>query len=722
MNSNTVSTLLLTPPFVQLSSPYSATPFLKGYLQTKGIFSHQIDLSILTFLRIFSKDGFERMFESVEHSIEEKSDYQKDFLLKKELYCSTIDSVIAFLQGKYPQLARKIATRTYLPEDKRFDTVKKPGLKHTNTIEYSLHCASLYIDDVVDFLKDTIVPDFNLSSYKSNAASSGIEFGSLQKELSENNVLTETMISILDDIDFSSYTVCGITVPFPGNLFCTLKICEYLKRKYRHIKIVIGGGYVNTDLRFLKDTGIFQYVDFITLDDGEEPIEKIIRYVSGEIQKESLVRTFFVDDEKLHYTDNSEQSVKYCATPDYSGLDLTSYITLRESVNAMHSLWSEKNYLKMRMAHGCYHHGCSFCDTSLDYIAHFHPEKAEEIIAQMEKIIAETGIRAFHFVDEAMPPALLREFCTIIIRKKLDVTWWGNIRFDKKFSSGLCQLMSKAGCIAVSGGIESANNTILKRMNKNATVENYAYVCNNFSQAKILVHGYLIYGFPGETINDCIESLEIVRQFFSLGILNSAFYHRFSLTIHSPVYKNPDDFGITIPQVALSSFSNNDVQYHEKKQSHIDQCGEGLNKAIYNFNYLNALDLPLAEWFPGIKFKHTIEPDFVKKCIKKSAGEKLTAIPVWTGTGLSLQKFSDDESFLTFSGTGDALSYQLPIDLATSFFNMLVSVDIAYVDINTGVTLSDWLKNLFDRFFTSSDDLFRNELWHDLRKCGLILL
>ena len=263
---------------------------------------------------------------------------------------------------------------------------------------------------------------------------------------------------------------------------------------------------------------------------------------------------------------------------------------------------------------------------------------------------------------------------------------------------------------------------VLKLMNKNATVENYAYVCYNFSQTKILVHGYLIYGFPGETINDCIESLEIVRQFFSLGILNSAFYHRFSLTIHSPVYKNPDDFGITIPQLALSSFSNNDVQYHEKKQSHIDQCGEGLNKAIYNFNYLNALDLPLEEWFPGIKFKHTIEPDFVKKCIKKSAGEKMTAIPVWTGNGLSLQKVTGDESFLTFSGTGDALSYQLPIDLATSFFNMLVSVDIAQVDINTGLTLNDWLTALPDGFFTSPDDLFRNELWHDLRKCGLILL
>lgn len=715
--------ILFTPPFVQLSSPYPATPFLKGFLQTKGVFALQYDLSLMVFLKLFSSQGLSILFNEVENSNCDKNEYITDFISKKEFYIDTIDQVILFLQGKYPQLYRKILSRGYLPEGNRFLLLKESRIKPKETEDYAVYLASLYIDDITDFAKMTVLPHFGLSSYMENAASPGISFDKIESLLSaDENIITKILYEILDEIPLEQYDIAGITIPFPGNLYMALKMCSYIKKRVPKINIIAGGGYVNTDLRLLKDPGIFKYIDFISYDDGEEPILSIINYCNGTGSTEKLVRTRLLENGEVKYYDNGNKICHLNIEPDYEGLTLDKYITLRESINKMHTLWSERVYLKLRMAHGCYHHRCTFCDTDLDYIKNYQPDEPEKLIETVKNIIKKTGVRSFHFIDEGLPPAVLRNFLLLLLKEKIDITWWGNVRFDQSFTPGLCRLMRQTGCIAVTGGIESANDRILKLMDKKTTTAGIIKVCNNFAKAGIMVHGYLIYGFPTETIDEALSSLEIIRQMYLNKIIDSGFYHRFSLTIHSPIFRDPDRYNINVPTVKYSDFSNNDVFYAELQKTGIDKIGAGINKAIYNFNYRNCLDEPVKSWFPGIKAVVNIPAEYVKGVIKGDYFDKCNSKPLWIGSTITLTDCTSGSVILTFSGKKDAFSYELPEELGRWFYEFLCSVSVENWLKQEVKTINYWFSKAPVSYFNNIDELFENEMWKDLEAAGLLLM
>ena len=111
---------------------------------------------------------------------------------------------------------------------------------------------------------------------------------------------------------------------------------------------------------------------------------------------------------------------------------------------------------------------------SLDYIKKYEPLTAQLICDHMEEIMAQTKQNGFHFVDEAAPPNLLREVALEILRRKLVVVWWTNIRFEKHFTADLSRLLKASGCIAVAGGLEVASDRLLFMMKKGVTVAQVA--------------------------------------------------------------------------------------------------------------------------------------------------------------------------------------------------------------------------------------------------------
>ena len=93
-------------------------------------------------------------------------------------------------------------------------------------------------------------------------------------------------------IDEQRPDVVGLTIPFPGNLYAALKCGQYIRQNYPQIKVIAGGGYVNTELRELSEPAVFNYLDFITLDDGERPLLNILELLEGKKKVEELTRTF----------------------------------------------------------------------------------------------------------------------------------------------------------------------------------------------------------------------------------------------------------------------------------------------------------------------------------------------------------------------------------------------------------------------------------------------
>ena len=206
----------------------------------------------------------------------------------------------------------------------------------------------------------------------------------------------------------------------------------------------------------------------------------------------------------------------------------------------MHRLWADGRWNKLTVARGCYWKQCTFCDVSLDYIARYEPASADVTVDRIEALVRETGETGFHFVDEAAPPAMLRALAQRLIERQVAITWWGNIRFEKSFTPDLVDLLARSGCVAVSGGLEVASDRLLELMKKGVTVDQVARVARAFTDAGVMVHAYLMYGFPTETAQETVDALERVRQLFAEGCIQSAFWHRFAATAHSPIGREPE--------------------------------------------------------------------------------------------------------------------------------------------------------------------------------------
>ncbi|WP_430400342.1 B12-binding domain-containing radical SAM protein [Flavobacterium sp.] len=632
-------TLLITPPFTQLNTPYPATAYLKGFLNTKNISAFQMDLGIEVILELFSRKGLMKIFKISESKNIELSDNIQRIVALQNEYIKTIDSVITFLQGKQPTLARQICSGNFLPEASRFEQL--------DDLEYAFgtmgmqdkakHLATLYLEDLSDFIVECIDKNFGFSRYAERLGRSANSFDELYSELNkETTFIDQITLRILKDrIETVDPKLVLISVPFPGNLYSAFRCAQFLKANYPEIKISMGGGFPNTELRQLKDNRVFEFFDFITLDDGELPVELLHNFVSSSAVENQFKRTFLLENNEVVYKNNTlknDYKQSEVGTPDYSDLFLDKYISVIEIANPMHSLWSDGRWNKLTMAHGCYWGKCTFCDISLDYIKIYEPIAAKILVDRIEEIIAQTGENGFHFVDEAAPPALMREVALEILRRNLSVTWWTNIRFEKSFTQDLCLLLKLSGCIAVSGGLEVASDRLLELIKKGVTVEQVAQVTRNFTESGIMVHAYLMYGYPTQTVQETIDSLEMVRQLFEIGVLQSGFWHQFAMTAHSPVGINPEEFGV-IPVINEITFANNDVAFTDKTGIDHDKFSFGLKKSLFNYMHGICFDYDLQDWFDFKIPRTKIEPDFIQNALQKETffSTKTNAKIIWIG-------------------------------------------------------------------------------------------
>jgi hypothetical protein len=615
--------LLVTPPMVQLNTPYPATAYLMGFLRMHatglGLEVLQADASITLFLRLFSGPLVARMAHELQRRARmmgKNADVPPSiacFLSHAERYIDTVEPTIRFLQRRNPSLAFRIVGRTFLPEGPRFEHLSPipPGeplarddqllsaFGALGTTEQARYLASLYIDDLADVWRVGIDPRFELARYGERLAASAASFDPMQAALTGEPTLVDTTLDELTrELMVQRPDVVAITAPFPGNVYGAFRMARTIREVSPDSTLILGGGWVNTELRSLRDPRVFDYFDYITLDDGERPLLNLLTQLSG--RPTALVRTYVRKGGEVALENDAKQHdipQRDTGIPTYDGLPLDQYVSVLEMLNPMHRFWSDGRWNKITLAHGCYWKKCSFCDVSLDYIGHYDKPSTDIVVQRIKSLIAETGETGFHLVDEAAPPAGLRALARRLIAEKLTITWWGNIRFEKTFTSELCQLLAQSGCVAVSGGLEVASDRLLELMKKGVTVEQVARVTRAFTEAGILVHAYLMYGFPTETLQDTVDALERVRQLFAAGCIHSAYWHRFAATAHSPIGLNPGQYGITLRPPPNILFAHNDIEFDDPVGTDHDFLGPGLRKAVYNYMHGVGMDVDVREWF-----------------------------------------------------------------------------------------------------------------------------
>ena len=664
--------LIITPPFTQLNTPYPATAYIKGFLNTINIASVQADFGIEVILKLFSKNGLQDLFDNARID-SSTSDNSKRIVALQDEYIKTIDAIIAFLQGKNPTLALQICQEDFLPEASRFAQLEELdwAFGTMGTQDRAKHLATLYLEDISDFIVECIDENFGFSRYAERMGRSANSFDELYEALQQETTFIDAiLISILKErIESVQPNLFLISVPFPGNLYAAFRCAQWVKKNHPNIKISMGGGFPNTELRSLSDARVFEFFDFITLDDGEAPVELLCDYVQSSNLELPLKRTFVLENGKVVYKNNAtkpDYKQSQVGTPDYSDLLLDKYISVIEIVNPMHRMWSDGRWNKMTMAHGCYWGKCTFCDISLDYVKIYEPVAANLLCDRMEEMMLQTGQNGFHYVDEAAPPALMRALALEILRRKMSVTWWTNIRFEKSFTKDLCLLLKASGCIAVSGGLEVASDRLLKLIDKGVTVEQVAKVTRNFTEAGVMVHSYLMYGYPSQTVQETIDSLEMVRQLFEVGVLQSGFWHQFAMTAHSPVGMYPEKFGVIAQQNEIT-FANNDIAFTDKTGIDHEKFGFGLKKSLYNFMHGICFDYELQDWFDFKIPKTTISPDFIFDALQEEGDFtiKPNAKIVWLGGKPAVEYFTKSKKgnswemlTLTFQDKKESFSIQ----------------------------------------------------------------
>jgi radical SAM superfamily enzyme YgiQ (UPF0313 family) len=646
--------LLVNPPLADPSGPYPAICYLAGYLDTIGHRATLADASLALLLQLLSPDGV-RQIAAATHAVRRStSDVVLDAFLAHEMqFADTISTAVAVLQGRDHGALARASRRGYFPPplDPSADWALSSYL-NVRSYEAALGAlttaqrqraaadgdsmrltlgradstdavrfrASRVVSDLCRVIRRTIDPDFQLDAYAEKLSDDPPEFGPIADRLKRTNVIDMLVDNIAADLGREHEPdVLGLSVPFAGNLYGALRIAAMFKTLRPDTTVVLGGGWVNTQLRSLSDPGIFDYVDYVTLDDGERPLACILEMLGGHRPADALKRTYRRENGRVRFIDGaSEPDVPFaeCGTPTYRGLPLNQYLVVRTSPQSFRRI-AGRRWNKLTLAHGCYWKKCAFCDTSLDYIDRYDPASVDVTIDRIKALQDETGESGFHFVDEAMPPATMARLAERLVAEHLDIAWWGNVRFDKALL-GMAPLLASSGCIGITGGLEVASDRVLALMDKGVSLGQAARVCAEFAAADIFTHAYLIYGFPTETAQETIDALEFVRQLFAAGALKSAYWHEFVLTAHSPIARHPAKFGIRIPPQPARPFSNYLLDFDETNRIDHTQFKDGLQQAVQQYQLGIGLDDPLEKWFGFAVPATAIPKDFVCRLLPEA--------------------------------------------------------------------------------------------------------
>ena len=719
--------LLLIPPLTQLNTPYPSTAYLTGFLRSKGIHCEQADLGIEMVLRLFSRQGLSQVFDELQSKKHLLHPEARRMLVNRAAILDHIDPVVAYLQGKAPSLTGSLARRGSVPQGPRFRT-RPPLPRNASTEDKAKQTATLLLEDLADLVQATITPHFALSRYAEHIARSASSFDGLLAALQETPSLTDQFMleALWQHIDRIKPGLLGLSVPFPGNVYGAFRIAKAVKERHPGIAVALGGGYVNTELRRVSDPRVFDYVDFITLDDGERPLLSVLEHLDSRRPLAALCRTYYRIHDRVQFASDPNLrnfSLSDLGCPTYQGLALDRYLCILDSANPMHRLWSEGHWNKLTVAHGCYWKQCTFCDVGLDYINRYEITPTEHLVGQIERLIDETGRRTFHFVDEAAPPAALKSLAIALLERDVRISWWGNIRFEEAFTPDLCRLLAASGCIAVTAGLEAASDRLLVKMKKGITVDQTARVAAAFREADILVHAYLMYGFPSETVQETIDSLERVRQLFSADLVQSAFWHRFTATAHSPIGLDPRANGLRILGPDFQGFAENDLIHLDRRGQTPEWIGEGLRRSMLNFIEGRGLSMDVRKWFDYRTPRPRVSSKWANRTLQKRRSDDVAAVErhcVWIG-GVPVVEAQGKRARLHVPGGGKETTMTLPSAHAMWLSGLLRE---GRLRSERGGTYPSWreLRRAFPGSTAEFTSFVKQPSWKRIRASGLLLV
>lgn len=762
--------VIIQPPIVQLNTPYPSGAYLQDFFKKLKSFSnldsqlspaafelakkagYQIDsvewkdLSIELFHRIFSKEGITQLFHNTkdkalkmaleaENQGDEITAYNlRRYVLTKDAWINWIDKIVALLvenkSGR--ETLHEFVRSAHVPRGNRMENYLA-NLNREVSVDDGYLLASLALADLADYITTVYDNNFALIRYAESICASDLSKEEILKTTDSpvlKDYLSPLVENLINTVSASqqepSFLFC-VSVPFPGTFAAAMFICKQLKSTFgKNALITLGGGYVNTALRSVNQAELAAYIDCFSYDRGYSFYTELLANglpAAAAYQTESVfggetaqgkanqTKTCSTSKNRQELLEIENFMTKNVA-PDYTGIDFSKYPRLADDINPMHRIWSDGAWLKAYLAHGCYWHRCLFCDTKLDYVNCYKPVNIKNLYSSLLEQAKKSGVYGVHFVDEASPPKMLEDFASL--NKDKALTFWGNIRFEKAFSRDLADILAKGGLIGVSGGIEMACGEGLSNINKGIDIKTLVHSLAAFKEAGILTHAYMIYGYYNETPQMLIDSAETLRQLFKAGLLDSSFFHKFTLTKHSTLFaeweagKHPD----LHPIFPKNSFT--DYELHFKGEEKSEKYGTPLSLAVNAWMHRKSLDKPVEKWFNFPMPKPTVQKNFVEKALEEYEIAKNQSYKETMPSSLSSSDFAwlPDSVEILPSGKNQ-------FQLSWVFMGEIFYSDFCFSSIEEAKSTVENLESLWIWNESSNEAKIPEKLFKELRGKGL---
>jgi radical SAM superfamily enzyme YgiQ (UPF0313 family) len=272
----------------------------------------------------------------------------------------------------------------------------------------------------------------------------------------ENWSVKETVLKIKNDPEYAGLDFVGITATTPL-ITCALKLAKYIKKIDSDINVVLGGVHPSVlPDEVLSDDN----VDFVVREEGEMTFREL---VAGKEPEEILGLSFKKGKNAVHnsprpYIENLDD----LPIPAYHLMPIGKY---RPAVGSYKRLPS----MSIFATRGCPGR-CTFCHRAFKGV--IRTRSARRIVDEIKVLQNDYGIREISFYDDTFTAKKdnVREFCSIVLKEKIDITWSCFTRVNY-IDKDTFALMKKAGCHHVMFGVESGNQHILDKMNKMITLD-----------------------------------------------------------------------------------------------------------------------------------------------------------------------------------------------------------------------------------------------------------
>jgi len=497
-----VKVMLFFPPNWTPSMPHLALPALTAYLRACGIEVIQRDLNAEVFDHVLTRDYLRR-------GLERLRDVAPPELL-------------GWARREGPAIAARVEAAKA--------TIKSPAF-------YDGPTSLPAFETILDALRLASLPYFpatlQLQTYHSPYRVDSSRQILRAVDDRERNMFVEIFEeTVLPDVLREDPDVVGISVPCVAQIIGGMTLARVLKKGGARAHVTVGGPVVSTWRDQLPGARrMFELFDSAVVFDGEEPLRQLCGALERGESLGSVPNLVWRDGETVRMNPRKKQArIGELPTPDFEGMPLDKYL-------------APELALPLAMARGCYFGKCAFCNVGYGEAEVFSQMKSEPLLQQVLGLTRRHGSRRIFFVDEAMPPRLIRDLAPELEALGTPIRWGGCMRFEKVIDRELLEVARGGGCAMVLWGLESASQQVMDFMVKGTKLPQIARILDESHATGIWNHTFFFFGFPGETVEDAQETVDFVWR--NGELINSAAMGTFLLERHAPAHTTPRAFGIT---------------------------------------------------------------------------------------------------------------------------------------------------------------------------------